>query len=477
MSKATRTIPFSSSQVSLFETALNRAIADGFAPYEGQAPDTPYLSTAEAARRLGLSPQALAELIAANRIRQNPSLFNEKDPHHELRRVWLDAGFETTGDKHVRHKILVLSDEIKKLKKLLQNADRDEISAETVRTEIYGLKATPAQIPTKLLTPKLGKGVPGIPMINASDWHYAEVIDPAELGGYNAFNMDEADRRIEVFGEKTIEAARYYNPKMNYPGLVVCFSGDLFSGDVLHPEISQTNEAQIIDAFARLQGRTISFLRQLADAFPIVYAYCVVGNHGRTTPKPQSKLVTATNYEYLFYNQLELFFANDPQYKKRVLFNIPREIGVHFTIGADPSHNFPGHRYYLMHGDRMGAKGGRGVIGMIGPIVRGAKNVQLIEAKRGRPFDTLVIGHFHDYNILPGVLVNGTLKGIDEYALHTIGATPKPPSQAFWFNHKRYAPVIHQQLILAETELPHGNDAASPALRPKRKGPKLAYAA
>jgi len=468
---------FSKAQIVFIENALNRSIADGFEPYHQTNLDAANAATTETARRLGLRPELIAQLINKERIRQNEEAFNAKDPHHELRRVWLDAGFETTGDKQVRHKLLVMSDEIKKLKKFLQNADRDEISAETVRTEIYGLKATPAQIPEKLFMPKLSKGVPGIPMINASDWHYAEVVDPAEMGGYNAFNMDIADKRIETFAKRVIEAAKYYNPKMNYPGLIACFSGDLFSGDGLHPEITQTNEAQIIDAFARLQGRTIWFLRQLADAFSMVYVYGVVGNHGRTTPKPQSKLITATNYEYLFYNQLELFFANDPHYSKKVLFNIPREVGVHFTVGADAKANHPGHRYYLMHGDRMGAKGGRGVIGMIGPIVRGAHNVQRIEAKRGRPFDTLVIGHFHDYNILPGVLVNGTLKGIDEYALHTLGATPKPPSQAFWFNHKQLMPVIHQQIILDEPVLPQGNAASPPVFSSKKKNASLGLAA
>lgn len=449
------------SDLPLIERILNRVIADGFRPYAPDADLMPSDAVLETARRLDLPADIILALLANGDLRQNEQRYNGQDPFASLRKTWLDAGFEATGEKSVRQRLIAASDEIKKLKKILEKADRAEITAEQVRTEIYGLKETPAQIPETLLHPRLSKGIPGIPMINASDWHYGEIIAYDEMGGYNFFSMDEADRRIKIFAEKTIEAAMYYNHKMNYPGLVVCLSGDLFSGDGLHLETDLTNEARVLDVFTRLQGQLIWFLQQLADAFPVVMVYAVVGNHGRNTAKPQSKQVTATNYEYLLYNQLELFFQNNPAYRKRVLFHIPREIGVHFTVGADRKHNFQGHRYYLMHGDRMGASGGRGIIGMIGPIVRGAHNVQRIETRRGRPFDTLIIGHFHDYNILPGVLVNGTLKGIDEYALHKIGATPKPPSQAFWFNHKRYAPVIHQQLILDDPFTHKGLNAAS----------------
>ena len=52
----------------------------------------------------------------------------------------------------------------------------------------------------------------------------------------------------------------------------------------------------------------------------------------------------------------------------------------------------------------------------LGPIMRGKFKVGRSEAEIGRPFDTLLIGHWHQALMLKGVIVNGALKGFDEYA-------------------------------------------------------------
>lgn len=48
----------------------------------------------------------------------------------------------------------------------------------------------------------------------------------------------------------------------------------------------------------------------------------------------------------------------------------------------------------------------------------------------GRPFDTLLVGHWHQFMSLSaqGLVVNGTLKGYDEYARGK-GFAPEPPTQ------------------------------------------------
>jgi hypothetical protein len=92
----------------------------------------------------------------------------------------------------------------------------------------------------------------------------------------------------------------------------------------------------------------------------------------------------------------------------------------------------------VTHGDTLGVKGGDGMIGAIGPIMRGAMKVGKAEAQIGRDFDTLVIGHWHQYLSMRGIIVNNCLKGYDEFAKLVLRAPATPASQALWFVHKKW---------------------------------------
>jgi hypothetical protein len=127
--------------------------------------------------------------------------------------------------------------------------------------------------------------------------------------------------------------------------------------------------------------------------------------------------------EFIVYKNLERHFA----YSSDINFYIPDGPDFFFTIY--------GHRFLLTHGDRMGVKGGDGIIGSIGPISRGNFKIGRAEGSIGREFDTMVIGHWHSYQpagaLLP-VVVNGTLKGYDEYAKNMLRVPFSKPTQALW---------------------------------------------
>lgn len=66
----------------------------------------------------------------------------------------------------------------------------------------------------------------------------------------------------------------------------------------------------------------------------------------------------------------------------------------------------------------------------------------------GQPetYDTMICGHFHTLLMLPRLIVNGSLKGYDEFAL-SINAPWEPPQQALWCVHPKhghtwYMPVV-----------------------------------
>lgn len=102
-----------------------------------------------------------------------------------------------------------------------------------------------------------------------------------------------------------------------------------------------------------------------------------------------------TSYEWHLYCLLERYFQGD----KRIRFYIPPETDAHFTVSN--------HRFLLTHGDALGVKGGDGIIGAIGPIMRGKVKVSNAESHIGRSFDTILMGHWHQYIALMGCIVNG----------------------------------------------------------------------
>lgn len=127
------------------------------------------------------------------------------------------------------------------------------------------------------------------------------------------------------------------------------------------------------------------------------------------------------------YCRLERYFRSD----KRVQFSIPSEADCAFTVS--------GHRFLLTHGDNLGVKGGDGIIGAIGPIVRGSVKCGRNQSQIGRDFDTLLLCHWHTYiprSDAAPVIVNGTLKGFDEYAHLGLRVPYSRPTQALFFVHE-----------------------------------------
>lgn len=266
-------------------------------------------------------------------------------------------------------------------------------------------------------------GAPGFPVTIWSDWHWGEVVRLDEVGGVNEFNEDIALRRVDNLVNGTVTLLREYAGQMpEYPGIYVCLGGDFFSGSI-HDELVETNWCPVAGQAFQLKEVIAGALIRLADEFGDVHVPCVVGNHGRNAKRPRAKLRVQENSEYWLYRALAGHFAGD----KRFHFVVAEQTDVDFEIY--------GHRFKLTHGDALGVKGGDGQVGALGPIVRGTLKTNASERQVRREFDTLIIGHWHSYQprgqLVP-CIVNGTLKGYDEYARTFLRAPYGRPSQALW---------------------------------------------
>lgn len=372
----------------------------------------------KAAVLLGLSRSSLAQSVIDGKARG----------------LTADTVVETLNEEKLETKLKLAEQMIRQIKK-------ENESAEAVRKEIYGLAEMTPDPPAWIHEPRPAK-MPGVPMTIWSDFHWGEVVGRDEVGGVNEFNRAIAKKRFNRLVGATLDLTFSHMVNPSYPGIIVCLGGDIISGNI-HAELAETNEGFVQQSVLEVQEQLIAGLSLLADKFKKVFVPCVVGNHGRTTLKPRAKGRVFESYEWNLYCQLELYFRND----KRIQFLIPNETDAYFNV--------LGHRFLLTHGDTLGVKGGDGIIGAIGPIARGVTKVGRSEAQIGRDFDTLLMGHYHTYiprgDAVP-VIVNGALKGYDEYARLMLRVPYSRPSQALWFVHQKHGITAQWQLYLDERQ-------------------------
>jgi hypothetical protein len=348
----------------------------------------------------------------------------------EVDKIWREERLKEIRDLRFQNKSLTAD---------IKAIERQNDTALSIRKTIYGL-AEPNVNPPKWLTQDRVAGSPGIPVTLWSDWHWGEIVRSTEVGGVNEFNRKIAKERLRRLVNNIIDLSMKHMVKPSYPGIVVCLGGDMISGNI-HEELRETNDGHVQQSLIEVQDELAAALTIMADKFGKVFVPCVVGNHGRTTMKPRAKGRVFENYEWNLYCQLERYFRND----KRVQFAIPGETDVYFPV--------LGHRFLLTHGDTLGVRGGDGIIGALGPIARGAVKVGRSEAQIGRDFDTLLMGHWHTYiprGEASNVIVNGTLKGYDEYARLYLRVPYSRPSQALWFVDEKHGITAQWQVFLDE---------------------------
>lgn len=331
--------------------------------------------------------------------------------------------------------------DIADLRRHVASLEREADTAAAIRQEIYNLASHTPEPPKWLVDTRRAGSNRGTPFTMWSDWHYGEVVRKEEVGGVNVFNSAVAAERIKTLTNNVIEIAYEHMGRADkeYPGIVVMLGGDMISGDI-HEELAQSNDRTPHQCINDLTDLIAAALTSLADKFGRVFVPCVVGNHGRGSHKPRMKGRVFTSFEWNIYCALERHFkiAKD----NRVSFYIPEETDAYFRVY--------GHRTMLTHGDSLGVKGGDGIIGSIGPIMRGALKIGRSEAQIGRDFDNLVMGHWHQMLWLPGVTVNGALKGYDEYARLALRAPYSRPSQALWFVHPQHGMTARWEVFLDE---------------------------
>jgi len=334
-----------------------------------------------------------------------------------------------TEEHNLKQKVKSLESELKDLR--AANSEQENLISLMQKTR--GEKVVPLKIPAS----KRGK-----PKVSAtaflSDCHFDEVVDFDQSGGVNEYNREIAERRLSMFAEKTIMVSRDLMSGFDVRHLDLPLGGDLVSGNI-HEELARSNQAEIMDTVDHWSERIARVVVTLSKEFRTIYIPCVVGNHGRNTKKPRHKGRVRDNFDWLICRNVQR--AVTASGVKNVRFDISESTDVLWTT--------MGHRYLLTHGDQ--ASGGAGWGGIFSPIMRLYEKKLKAYASRGKAFDTLMMGHWHQFTDAGPVIVNGSLKGYDEFA-HNLNFRAEPPQQAFWLTDPKHGKIFSGPLFVDDRE-------------------------
>lgn len=253
-----------------------------------------------------------------------------------------------------------------------------------------------------------------------SDIHGGERVVADEMQGYNAYDLAICEARLKRYFEKAIMLSRDYIAGVKFDGLVLALGGDQSSGTI-HDELAETNELSTFETVLWLAPRIVSGLEMWAEEYEAVHVVSVPGNHGRDSKAPRFKGRSAHNADTMLAKMVAYYFGSANR-SSNVTFDIPDAFDAEFRVYETT--------FALEHGDNLRFSG-VSEIGALGPVKRGTLRKSRQHQQEGRRMDVNLVGHFHQY--VPassqGFLMNGSVKGYDEYA-RGWHLTPEPPQQA-----------------------------------------------
>lgn len=254
--------------------------------------------------------------------------------------------------------------------------------------------------------------------LNWSDLHAGEVVSLEETGGINSYDWETMLKRHD----KLREALFSYQDNRPYPvqKLNVFALGDMLSGNI-HDELMATNEIPLAEATVQLGLDGAEWLESLTERFPQIHVSGVVGNHPRAHKKPWAKQ-GFDNADWTAYHVMATALKKNP----RITFDIPKA-NQHRILVAE---NWP---LLLWHGD--GVRSSMPGVPW-GGVMRRVAALRNQYASVNQPVRYFNCGHFHTPNAVESgeIILNGSIKGPDEYSIKAFGGG-RPPAQVLQTFH------------------------------------------
>lgn len=266
-----------------------------------------------------------------------------------------------------------------------------------------------------------------------SDWHVEETVDPSTVNELNAYDLDEADKRIRMLFQKTLLLTNIWRKDTRVDTMVVAILGDLISG-YIHEELQENNSLSPTQAILWVQRRLVGGLQMLLKegGFKEIIVPCCIGNHGRTTHKPRVSTAYRNSYEWLMYHNIALMFESMGE--KRIKFKIENGYLNYIEVY--------GRTIRMHHGDAFRYQEGVGGISI--PVNKG-----ILRWNKSCNAWLDIFGHWHQFKDDGAWVANSSLIGYNPYAIK-IKAPYEPPSQTLLFIERDHGKTATMQVWLGE---------------------------
>jgi len=346
--------------------------------------------------------------------------------------------------QQARHdqEIITLQAQAKRFKGLYTASLRNNAFADEVIGELANsVKAIPSIKPTRIKVPK-GKtsGVHAI-IAHLSDLHNGEVVDYEAMGGLGMYNMDIFRWRMGYWLDRMLRLIELERWDKEIPYLHIFGDGDFISG-LIHDELLKTNQVNVMDQTAHTAYIVAWCIAQLSSHFEEVYFSGTPGNHGRNQQRVEYK-DPGYNWDWACYQLIAMYLKD----YDNVHFDLPKRLWQVTDVLDTKWLHFHGHTI----------KGWAGI--PYYGINRALKEMREALALGDQVFSSVAMAHFHtfDYKQIPtGALVmNGCVKGGDEYAMGAIHTT-SDPTQMFTLVHNERGVLFSKPIYLQWAKDVHG---------------------
>jgi hypothetical protein len=310
-----------------------------------------------------------------------------------------------------------LREALQDVKRLKAQVGDDEALFGFVRNSINALEPY-RRVP--IPKPQL-KHAPSDAALILCDAHSEEVVRAEEVEGLASYNWETFERRMRLTAEKTVELVNIMRQAGQVKTLRLWLLGDWFLGEIHPQELGFGTSMPLPHALPKASRALADLVLRLAAYFDAVDCVGIVGNHGRTTIKPASKMAADRNWDYALYLIAQEFTKRDV----RVRWTIPQsKIHVVETMGW---------KVALTHGDVCRRTHTHSYFGISQAIAKERQTRRRTE----KDFDYAFMGHWHHYGILEhDTMICPPMIGHSQFAQYVIHSRTQAQQMLTFFTEK-----------------------------------------